>query len=116
MSGLLRISLGIAVILYFFIIMYFLKKKTLLLKYSLLWLFSGIVMGLLVLFPQSLFWFMAQIDIEVPLNGLLVICVLAILVILMSLTAIVSRQSEKIKVLVQYISILEKKNNDKNKE
>lgn len=109
MTDLLRLFLGIAVILYFVIIMYFLKKKTLLLKYTLLWLFSGFIMGILVLCPQLLEWFVSMVDIKTPMNGLFVVCILVILIILMSLTAIVSKQNEKIKYLVQYMAILEKK-------
>lgn len=109
MTDLLRVFLGIAVVLYFVIIMYFLKKKTLLLKYTLLWLFSGFAMGILVLCPQLLEWFVSMVDIKTPMNGLFVVCILAILIILMSLTAIVSKQNEKIKHLVQYMAILEKK-------
>lgn len=109
MTDLLRVFLGIAVVLYFVIIMYFLKKKTLLLKYTLLWLFSGFAMGILVLCPQLLEWFVSMVDIKTPMNGLFAVCILAILIILMSLTAIVSKQNEKIKHLVQYMAILEKK-------
>lgn len=109
MTDLLRVFLGIAVVLYFVIIMYFLKKKTLLLKYTLLWIFSGFAMGILVLCPQLLEWFVSMVDIKTPMNGLFAVCILAILIILMSLTAIVSKQNEKIKHLVQYMAILEKK-------
>lgn len=116
MTDVLRIFLGIAVILYFMIIVHFLKKKTLLLKYTLLWIFSGIVMGILALWPQLLEWFVKLVDIKTPVNGLFIVCILAILVILMSLTAIVSKQSNRIKSLVQYVSMLEKKIREKEEE
>ena len=43
----LRITLIIAVVCYFIIILYFLKQKALNLKYTLLWIVAGLVMGIL---------------------------------------------------------------------
>lgn len=54
MSAYLRVILGIVVIVYFLLILHFVKKKMLSLKYTLLWLFSGFAMGMLVLFPGLL--------------------------------------------------------------
>ena len=57
----LRITLIVAVICYFIIILYLLKKRALNLKYTLLWLLAGGVIGILVIFPDllvrhSYFW------------------------------------------------------------
>lgn len=116
MNGMLRVVLGVVVLSYFVLIFHFLKKKTLLLKYTLLWIAAGMVMGLLVLVPQLLDWFVHLIGIQTPMNGLLVVSVLAILIILMSLTAIVSKQAERMKRLTQYISFLEKRVREQDKE
>lgn len=116
MTQVLRIVLGLAVAGYFIVILYFIKKKTLLIKYTLLWIFSGLVMGLLVLFPKILDWFVHLIGIQTPINGLLVVSILAVLIILMSLTAIVSKQAERMKCLIQYISLLEKRIREQNGE
>lgn len=116
MTEVLRIVLGIAVIGYFVVILYFIKKKTLLIKYTLLWIFSGLVMGVLVLFPQILDWLVDLVGIQTPINGLLIASILAILIILMSLTAIVSKQAERMKCLIQYISLLEKRIREQNGE
>lgn len=50
----LRITLIIVVISYFIVILYFLKQKALNLKYTLLWLVAGAVMGILVVVPELL--------------------------------------------------------------
>ena len=50
----LRLTLIVGVICYFVIILYYLKQRVLNLKYTLLWLLAGVVMGLLVVFPQLL--------------------------------------------------------------
>ena len=54
----LRITLGIALIIYFGLILLFLKRKAIELKYTLLWLLAGLCMTILIIFPISflLFW------------------------------------------------------------
>lgn len=91
------------------LILHFMKKKMLSLKYTLLWLFSGFVMGILVLFPGLLDAFVKAVGIETPMYGLFVFAIFFILVIAMSLTAIVSKQTERIKDLAQDNAVLEKR-------
>lgn len=102
----LRISMLIGIVIYFFILFYFLKKKMLSLKYTLLWMFFGLVLLLVVLFPILLnaVYFLG---IKSPVNGIFVISFFAVLTILMSLTAIVSKMSARIKTLAQYNAELE---------
>ena len=66
-------------------------------------------MGLLVIFPNLLVRMIHMIGIEDNMNGLFIICIAFILMILMALTSIASRQNIKIRTLVQEISILDKK-------
>ena len=89
----LRITLIIAVCCYFILILVFLKRKALELKYTLLWLLAGVVMGAFVIFPRLLFYLTKMLGIESPMNGLYVLCIGFIIIILMALTSIVSRQS-----------------------
>ena len=105
----LRITLIIAVICYFVLILLFLKRKALELKYTLLWLLSGFVLGAFVLFPQLLVYMIRILGIESPMNGLYVLCIGFIIIILMALTSIVSRQTMKIRALIQEIAMLEKR-------
>lgn len=105
----LRFTLIVAVLCYFIIILYFLKKRALNLKYTLLWLLAGVVMGVLVIFPELLVVVIHLFGIEDNMNGLFIICIAFILMILMALTSIVSRQNAKIRQLVQEIGILDKR-------
>ena len=109
MSNYLRVLLGIVVIIYFYLIMYFVKRKMLALKYILLWLFSGFVMGILVIFPHLLEIFVKIVGIETPMYGLFLAGIFFSLLISMSLTAIVSKQTERIKNLTQNSAMLEKR-------
>lgn len=105
----LRVVLVIAVIAYFVIILMFLKNKALSLKYSLLWLLAGVVLGVLVIWPHLLALFIQSLGIVDNMNGLFILCIAFIIMILMSLTSIVSKQAEKIKNLTQTISKMEKR-------
>lgn len=113
MSTYLRALLGIVVVIYFLLILHFMKRKMLSLKYTLLWLLSGFAMGMLVLFPGLLDAFVKAVGIE---NGLFVFAIFFILVIAMSLTAIVSKQTERIKNLAQDNAVLEKRVRELEKE
>lgn len=66
-------------------------------------------MGLLVIFPNLLVRMIHMFGIEDNMNGLFIICIAFILMILMALTSIASRQNMKIRSLVQEIAILEKR-------
>lgn len=105
----LRVVMSIAVILYFFLIVRFIKKKTLALKYTLLWLFAGLGMAILVFVPDLLNWTAELLGIASPMNALFMVAIGFVIIILMSLTAIVSKQTERIKNLAQKNAMLEKR-------
>lgn len=111
-SDKLRIVLIIAVIIYFALILHWLKVKSLNLKYSLLWIFSGIAMGILVIFPETLMSLSKLTGIQTPMYALLVSAIGLIIAILMSITSIVSRQNRKIRTLIQENALLEKRIRD----
>lgn len=105
----LRLILIVAVISYFCIILIFLKKRELALKYSLLWMAAGTILGIMVIWPNSLSMFIHMIGITDNMNGLFILCIAFLITILMSITAIVSKQSERIKNLTQIIARMEKR-------
>ena len=108
----LQVVLLAAVCVYFLIVFRLLKGKTLNIKYTLLWLASGMVMLILVMFPQLLESFALLVGIYAPINALFSVVLFCILIILMSLTAIVSKLSEKNKTLIQSVALLEKRLRD----
>lgn len=105
----LRFTLIVVVICYFIAILYFLKKKALNLKYTLLWLVAGVVMGILVIVPELLVFIIKIFGIQDNMNGLFIFAIGFIIMILLSLTSIASRQNCKIRTLAQEISILDKR-------
>lgn len=108
-GGTLRLTLIVVLIIYFIIILKLLKDKSLSLKYSLTWIFSGIAMLILVIFPQILLWVFSKIGIQGYMNGFFLMCIGFAIIIMMSLTSIVSRQNRKIRTLIQENAILEKR-------
>ena len=108
----LQATLIIAIILYFIIILHFLKNKALELKYTLIWLFSGLAMLLLVVFPQIMTFAIHFLGIQSNMNGLYIALIAFIIMILMSLTSIVSRLDFKTKMLIQEAALLEKRVRD----
>lgn len=105
----LQVTLSIAVICYFIIILYYLKRKMLELKYTLIWLVAGVVMVIMIYFPELTVWFVHLIGMQDNMNGLYIICLAFMMMILMTLTSIASRQQLKIRILIQEISMLEKR-------
>jgi len=98
-----------ALVLYFFLLFHLLIKKRLNLKYTLLWLAFGVVLLVAVCFPKLLSIFAALVGFEVAANGLFAILHFCTLILLISMTAIVSRLNEKVKRLIQTISLLERR-------
>ncbi len=109
MGTTLRIVLIVGIVIYYGIVIRLLKQGRLSLKYSLLWLLMGIAMALLVVFPDMLAVICRALGIAYGMNGLFT-CALAFLLILtMALTSIVSKQTDRIKTLVQESALLEKR-------
>ena len=112
----LRITLIIVVISYFIVILYFLKQKALNLKYTLLWLVAGAVMGILVVVLELLTRTIRLFGIQDNMNGLFLFCIGFIVLILLSLTSIASRQNRKLRTLTQELAILDKRVRDLEKD
>lgn len=109
MSVTLRIFILIGIVFYFVLIFHFLKKKELALKYTLLWLAAGAVMLFFDVCPGLLTWMVHFLGIELPVNGIFALCIFFLIILLMSLTSIVSKQTERIRRLTQYTATLEKR-------
>lgn len=105
----LKISLIAAIILFFVIVLYLLKKRRLSLKYTLLWLLTGLVMLIFVIFPGIMGAIAKLLGIQTVMNTLYLLLLAFVLVLLMMLTSIVSKQTERIGYLAQSNAILEKR-------
>ena len=109
MNTSLRVVICIALLVYYACILYFLKKKSLTLKYTLLWLFTGFIMVLVVIFLQALDRVLHWMGVATLTNGLFGMVCFALLIILLSITSIVSILNEKLRRLVQQCAMYEKR-------
>lgn len=105
----LQIAMLLGIVVYFFLLFRLLKKKSLNLKYTLLWILSGVVMLIFALFPVLLSLVAEAVGIYEPTNALFAIMFFCVIIILMSLTAIVSKMNDRIIRLTQTLALLEKR-------
>ena len=109
MNEYLRVALLIGIAIYFICIFFLLKKNSLNLKYTLLWIFLGIVFLLVVIFPVILKAPMRMIGVVEWTNGLFALLLLILMIIDMSITAIVSKMNERMRKLVQKCAMYEER-------
>ncbi|MDR0221087.1 MAG: DUF2304 domain-containing protein [Lachnospiraceae bacterium] len=104
-----QIFLVTGVVFFLGIIVYLLRKNALSLKYSLLWLFSATAMLIIGIFPAVLVFISDLLGFTLPSNALFAILLGFVILNLLSLTSIVSKQTEHIKTLVQTNALLEQR-------
>ena len=108
-SSTLRISMLLAILIYFAVLILLIRRNSLRLKYSLLWFFAGLIMLILAIWPGVLYWFSRLVGISMPVNALYAFVFFCMLIILVALTSIASSQNEKLKKLTQEQAILEER-------
>ncbi len=109
MSTTLRVFLIAGVFCYALLLLNYLVKKRLNIKYTLLWIFSVLVLFLMALFPQGIYWLSELLGFEAPINMVYIVAGAFGLLILLSITVIVSDMNRKIIKLVQKQALLEKR-------
>ena len=104
----LRISVFIAIAVYMTLIVVLLRKKSLNLKYSLLWMFMAVVLLVMVAFPGLVEFLAGLIGVASYINAIFMSFIFFILLLVVSLSSIVSKQRREIKTLIQNMAILKK--------
>lgn len=105
----LQILLFVVIFLYFLFIYHFLRKREILLKYSLTWIILGVGLAVLVVFPAVLQKIANLVGIYTDINLLFSIIMGFTLIVTFSLTIIVSRHNERHKELTQEVALLEER-------
>lgn len=109
LNTVLRISLILGIMIYFCILFFLINKKSLNLKYSLLWILSGIIMLIISIFPKIMIFITELLGIVDMTNGLFTVIIFCIILILISITSIVSKMNDRNKQLIQKCALLEKR-------
>lgn len=107
MSNRIQIIMIVLEILYFLFIVKLLKHKKIMVSYSLTWILAGVVITVFTLFPKLMSDTFVFLQIESPMNGILSLLIFFIMVIMIVLTSIVSKQTNQIRTLTQENAILE---------
>lgn len=109
MSPVFRIALIVGSVLYLLLILYMLKHKKLTVRYSIIWLISGVVLLLFALFPYLVLVLRDLLKLEMPTNVVFTLSIAFILLISLSVSSAVSILHEKQKRLTQTQALLEKR-------
>lgn len=104
----LRISLLVAILVYLVLIIVLLRKKSLNLKYSLLWIFMAVVLLVMVAAPKAVEYLANLIGVASYINAIFMAFIFFILLLVVSLTSIVSKQHREIKTIIQNVALLQK--------
>lgn len=105
----LIVFLCILVFLFLILIFSTIRKKQMLLKYSLLWIIFSILMLLSVLMPGAVEKISSFLGFEVASNMVFLVGLILLLLITFALTSIISGQRLKTVTLTQEMGIIDKK-------
>ena len=109
LSDVFRVILLIGVLIYLLIIMFLMRKGKMNLKYSLVWLLTGVVMLVCAACPGVVHLVAKLFGVYSDVNIVFFVGVCFLLVIILSLTSIVSLLSDRLRSLTQTQAILEKR-------
>ena len=116
MTTLFRVILLVCVLVYLAVILVLMRKGRMSLKYSLIWFLAGVVLLVCAFFSQTIRFFTHLLGVYSETNAVFFIGVCFLVLIVLSLTSIVSGQTERIRKLVQSQAILEKRIRDLEEE
>lgn len=109
----LYLSMILFSLLFLFFVVRSIRKSTFSLEYSLMWLAVALIMVVFAVFPSIPESLSKFLGFETMSNFLLVMAVLFSLLQLISSTKQITKQSNEIKKLIQEVSILKEKSNEK---
>ncbi len=118
MTPLLRIEMILIAIAMIAIVIFSVNRKKMRIQYSLVWILFSVVLLIIAIFPGIVFLLCDILDIKTPSNLIYLIGILSLFLFAFSQTIILSKQSERIQFLLQFISLekhktdLEKKNEE----
>ncbi len=105
----LTVTLIIAIVIFFAAVLVLLKKRRLALKYTLLWFLTGFLLLILVAFPNLMSTLASLVGIKSRMNALYIFLIAFLIILVLSLTSIASRQTDRIRALAQAMAVLEER-------
>ena len=108
-----QIFVGVITLISLIVLVNLIRKKSVELRYVLIWLFVGVTIFIINLFPRFLEFVSILLGVASPINLLFFIGFVFSLAIIFSLTIAISRISKRVKELTQELALLEKKERDR---
>lgn len=105
MSSILRIELILFSIIFLIVVFRAVNKKRLWLQHSLVWILVSCSLIIVSIFPGLIEWLCYIVKIETPSNLVYLIGIIGLLIVAFLHSIIISSQANKIKTLVQMVSI-----------
>jgi hypothetical protein len=105
----IQIVAVIAAAVLFVVVLEMVRRRRLLERYALLWLFSSTVLLGLAAWRGALQWIANLFGISYPSNALFVVAFGFVLALLLHFSSAVSRHSDQVKVLAQRLALLEER-------
>lgn len=112
----LRIIIFVASLFFTSIVLRALKKKRISTKLSLLWIFACLLLMLSAVFSKTVIMISKILGFEAAVNMVFFLGVLALLFICFYLCTVISKQQKIITVVIQEVSLLNKRLNDRQKK
>lgn len=103
------------IVVLFLLVTSFVKRGKMTVKYSVVWYLCLLTLLVFTIIPNLLGWFTKLIGIQVSSNFIFAFMIGVLFVISISLTVYASEQNEKIRTLIQEVSILKEEKNEQNK-
>ncbi|MBO0423898.1 DUF2304 domain-containing protein [Enterococcus plantarum] len=113
MSPILRIEMLLFSLLFFVYIIRSINKNIFLLKNAIRWLFISAGLVIFALFPKLPEWFAKLLGFETTSNFLIIAAIFVLLFIEIKNSALLSKQQNQLKLLIQELSILKDKKEKK---
>jgi hypothetical protein len=109
MSGILRIEMLLFSLIFLGYIVRSINKNVFLLKNAIRWLIIAVGLVIVAVFPKLPEWLSHKLGFETTSNFLLIAAIFVLLFIEIKNSALLSKQQNQIKLLIQEISILKNK-------
>lgn len=116
MSIMLRLSLVVISIVSLFYIIKKIRYSKMQIEYSLFWIALSIIMIVMSLFPEIVYWITEKMGMVSPANVVYLFIIAVLLLKVFMMTIEVSALENKVKDLVQQIAINEKINSEQIKQ
>jgi hypothetical protein len=107
LSGTVQLVAVVVTVLLLGLVVELVRRRRLVERYALIWIFAALAMVLLAVWRGGLDWVGDRIGVADPVNGIFLIAFAVVFALLLNFSVAVSRLSEETKILAQTVSRLD---------